>query len=304
MRLPRLPHLRKRRLQNTPKTGTPKTGDTRIKFYLGGLLLLLISFIVSFYLFFPTQALKERIEQEVEARTPVDLQIEQLSLLFPPGLEGREITVTSANPQLKKIEVSNLEVQPLWTTLFSRNPGLAVSAHLFGGTLGGTVRRGGAVAAQASRMAFTEPLLEKSSLQISGVLQKGAFSGAYPLRTNTQTHVDLALEKVRLTGLKPFGVSGDALELGNISLVGEGRGNSFRIDKLQAAGGSLEITGGGTFLIVTPFDRSRLNLNVVLQPNRNFDKALTDLLNLVAKPGRDGAYHLRVSGSLNRPVVR
>lgn len=299
MRLPRIPRLGRR----TPQGAVKKNG-ARIKFYLSALALLLVSFIVSFYLCFPANALKERIEQEVATRTPVDLQIDRLSLLFPPGLEGRDITVKTANPQLKSIGISALTVTPLWTTLFSGNPGLALRARLFGGTLGGTMRRKGAVSARMNGIAFSEPLMPNSSLKFSGILQQGTFSGAFPLRNNVATHLDLSLNQVRLTGLKPFGVAGGRLDLGNVVLVGEGRGKAFRIDKLESTGGSLKISGGGTLLILAPFDRSRLNLHATLRPGRNLDPSLRGLLNLVVKPGRDGIYHFRITGSLDRPSIR
>ena len=298
MRLPRLPRIRGRMLQ----TATKPSG-ARIKVTLIGLALLLVSFFISFYLFFPANALRGRIEKEVAARTPAELTIEQMALLFPPGLEGSGITVKTGNPQLKSVAVSDLVVKPLWTTLFSGNPGLALQARLFGGTLEGTVRHDGAIAAQLNRISFNEPLLAKSGIELAGVLRQGSYSGALPLRAQTATHLNLSLHNVRLTGLKAFGIAGGKLDLGTISLVGEGRGNSFRIETFKATGGNLEITGGGTVLVVTPLDRSRLNLNVVLRPGRNLDKNLTGLLNLVTKPARDGAYHLRIAGSLARPAI-
>jgi type II secretion system protein N len=299
MRLPRIPRRRKGTLQ-TP----PKRSGGRVKIILVGLGLLLVSFMVGVYLFFPARALKERIEREVTSRTPVALQIERLSLAFPPGLEGRGITVTTERPPLKPIGISTLQVQPLWTSLFSGNPGLALSAHLLGGTLGGTMRRDGALTTQMHRIAFSEPVLPKSSVNLSGVLTEGSFDGTLPPRANTRTRLNLSLSRVRLTGLKPFGVSGGALDLGNVILEGEGKGNAFRIDKFETRGDGLQISGGGTLLVLNPLDRSRLNLNVVLRTGRNFDKSLTELLQLVVKPGRDGAYHLRLTGSLGRPRVR
>jgi type II secretion system protein N len=140
-----------------------------------------------------------------------------------------------------------------------------------------------------------------SQLTIKGTLSQGGFYSIFPLKPGTESHLNLTLDKVELTGLEAIGVQKDILSLGTVSLEGRGKGNSFRIHELKATGGNLEISGEGSFLLANPFEKSRFNLQLVLQPGGGFDDKLNDLLNLFAKPGQNGSYLLRVNGTLANP---
>jgi hypothetical protein len=127
---------------------------------------LLLSFIAGFYLFFPTVALKERIEQEITTRTPVELHMGEFSLLFPPGLHGRQIILhpDSNSPYWQSLEIADFVVKPIWHTLLTGDPGLNFCAELQGGRVEGAVRRNGTVETQLSQISFSAPLASGSSL--------------------------------------------------------------------------------------------------------------------------------------------
>ncbi len=294
-RLPRLPA----RSPGAPRLFT----RARLKFYLLGLGLMLLSFLVSLYLFFPASALKERIEQDFSQRTTGSLNIGQLSLLFPPGLRAQQVRVNTGLPERPTVDIAAATLQPLWLSLLGSNPGVAFQASLLGGNISGRARRNGALEAQVRQLAFAEHLTAGSDMELAGTLGEGTFTGIIPPPAGSESQFALTFDSLQLKGLDSLGVADGNLNLGRISLKGSGRGNTFRIEQLEATGGEMQASGSGSVLLNQPLQRSRLNLNLVLRPGANFDRNLRDLLDLFAKAGSDGAYHLRLTGTLSQPIL-
>lgn len=298
MKMPRLAYFRKTR-------GAPAAsfGGPGFKFYLGVLGLLLTGFLAGFYLFFPTSALQQRLELEIAARTPTEARIEAVSLLFPPGLQARNIRLASGSPP-SEFTVNLLAVTPLWRTLTGSNPGFAFHAEILGGQIDGSLRKNGGIEAKLQNLTFSAPLGGPLPIRLSGQLGKGEFAGALPLQSATETRLNLGFDRFELSGLASLGLASDTLALGTVSLVASGRANALKIDRLSASGGSLEVTGEGTVLLAEPLDISRLNLNLVLRPGRQLDKSLADLLELFAQAEPDGSFRLRLTGSLKQLSIQ
>ncbi len=300
MRLPRLPFRSKK---DEGKPGPSRRG-LGLRRSLGRLTLLLLFFLLGLYLFFPAESLKARVEQEIAAHSKVEAKAETLSLLFPPALRARQIALRLPPPAGQTVAIESLTLRPLWLSLFTARPGLRVQSDLFGGDLEGTLRRGGELTLEASRLALAAPLAAGSSIQMAALLEQGSFAGAYPLKPDAETRLELTLREVRITGLAAGGSGSDALSLGTLTLRGSGKGNALRIEELKASGGHLEGTGGGTILLAEPLDRSRLALNLTLRPAAGLDPGLAELLTLFVQPARDGSLPLRVSGTLAAPSLR
>lgn len=278
----------------------PSAGPT---FYAGVLALLAAGFALGLYLGFPTASLKERIEAEALRRAGIPLQIGTLSLRFPPALRLEKVRwqPTGVTPE---IPLDQLQLRPLWLSLFSANPGTGFSAELLGGSTNGQLRRNGTVAAKLSQLTFTAPLAATSALKLGGTLRLGNVQGTYPPQPESESLVNLTLEGVHLLGLEGLGAATDRLELGTVNLQASGRGNSLKIERIEATGGALQLSGDGTFLLAQPLPGSRLNLALTLQPGAGFDPQLRDLLSLFAKPAADGSLRLRLSGTLSDPRLQ
>lgn len=298
MRINRLAGLWK--LRKAPKA--PFAGQG-LKFYLGALALLLFGFIAGFYLFFPTSILQQRLEAEIASRTPMDVRIKSVSLLFPPGLQARDLHLTGGSPPTE-FTVDQISLSPLWRTLVGKNPGLAFHSNVLGGQVAGNLRKDGSLSANLQSLTFSAPVGGPLPIQLAGRLGKGDFQGALPLQSAAQTSISLALEQIRVSGLAALGLSEDTLVLGTVVLNGSGRGNALKIDRLSASGGNLEVTGDGTVMLAEPLDRSRLNLNLVLRPGQQLDKTLADLLEVFAQAQPDGTFRLRLTGSLRSVTIQ
>ncbi|MFA5515565.1 MAG: type II secretion system protein GspN [Desulfuromonadales bacterium] len=297
-RLPRfirMPHL--------PAPGPrPLLTWERMRFYLLGLALLIIAFFFGLYLFFPNEIIKERLTREIAKSAGIDVQIGSLSLLFPPGMRAERISVPLALPDRPTFDIRSVSVKPLWMSAFSSNPGAAFQARLLNGELSGWTRRDGSIEVDGRRLAFAQALVAGSAVELSGVLDQGAFTGVLPPKPTTESRFELVFDDMRINGMESLGVADGNMILGRIVCKGEGRGNNFRVEELAASGGEMLVTGSGSFMLNQPVERSRINLTVTLRPGTNFDQSLRDLLNLFANPGRDGSYSLRISGTLATPV--
>jgi type II secretion system protein N len=294
MKIPRLAdYWKKRRVPAAPFSGQG------FKFYLGGLALLFTCFVAGFYLFFPASTLQQRLELEIAARTPLDVRITTVSLLFPPGLQTESLRLTGGSPPTE-FTIDRIKLTPLWRTLVSNNPGLAFQTEILGGQVTGNLRKNGSLAANLQNLTFAAPVGGALPIRLSGRLGKGDFAGALPLQSATETRLSLGFEQMEISGLSALGLASDTLALGTVTLAGSGRANALKVDRLNASGGSLEVTGDGTVLLAEPLDRSRLNLNLVLRPGPQLDKSLADLLQLFAQAEADGSYRLRLTGSFRQ----
>jgi type II secretion system protein N len=303
MKIPRLADFRRKR-----RAPAVPFGGQGFRFYLGALALLLTGIVAGFYLFFPASALQQRLELEIAARTPLDARIEEVSLLFPLGLQGKGIHLAARKPAAGSppagFTVTALKLTPLWRTLIGSNPGLAFQADVQGGQIDGSLWKNGSLEARLQQLSFSAPVGAGVPLLLTGQLGNGEIAGAYPLQPTSETRLNLSFDRIELGGLTSLGLTSDTLPLGTVSLVGNGRGNALKVERLAASGGSLEVTGEGTVMLSEPLARSRLNLNLVLRPGRQLDRGLTDLLELFAQAEPDGSYRLRLTGPLTQVAIQ
>lgn len=293
-----------RRVRAAGENSARPSSKPKLRFYLGALASMILGLAASLYFFFPASALEERIEYEINGRTPVEADLRALSLGFPPSLRAEKLTLNIDKPQPYTLSFDKASVKPLWHTLFGGNPGVAVHSGILGGEGEGTIRRDGAMEVSLARVLFDAPLPALTSLRLSGALQKGKIATAVPLKPTTESHLELHLENLKIEGLKSVGIGSDSLSIGALSLQGKGKGNSFRIEQLNTRGGDFKVSGNGTVLLGRTVESSRLNLNVALSPEQTLDKDIAELLNLFRQPARDGSYRFRVTGTLASPVIK
>jgi type II secretion system protein N len=295
--------FRRRRGESPGKIPTKRLPRRWGRTTLGGLGVALGAFLVGCYLFFPTAVFRDRLVYEVNRRTQAQLTIEHLSLRFPPGFKARNLTLRApVLPQEWSIDEGR--IAPLWLSLFSTNPGIDLTAHLWGGDLETEIFRDGTFSGTARNLTLKAPLGASLPLTLSATLRQGAASGATPLRPTTASQGHLVLEGVELAGLKAVGGVKDSLPLGTVTLTATGQGNSFKVEGLTVRGGDLEIEGNGSLLLAMPAPQSRLNLTLTLKPGASLDPALLDLLQMFAKPAGDGSLRLRLTGSLTAPNLQ
>jgi len=296
-----------RRFWRRDKTAAVPAADRqwlrRGRAFAGYAAVALLAFGLGCYLFFPTESLRERLVYEVSRNSSARLEIENLSLRFPPALLARNLTLSLPGlPQA--LAFDQARVAPNWLTLFGGNPGIAVEARLLGGALEADLRRNGNFVGRGQGLSLQLPLAPGSALALGGTVRELNASGSFPTKAATANRITLTVEKLRLSGVRAIGSAADELPLGTLTLVADGQGNSLRIEKLLTRGGALEAEGSGNLLLAASPAQSRLNLALTLKPSSGLDPSLRELLGAFAKPAADGSLTLRLSGSLAAPKLQ
>ena len=272
-------------------------------FLFTGASLLLLGMLSGFYLFFPAEALKQRITQELLTRTGTEAQIRQVSLYPLLRLDTEQVKIDL--PQLPRpLEIEQLSLSPLWSTLLSSNPGVQLQAELMSGTLTGEILQSGLISAMATGLRFDLPLQKPMAMNITGTLNQANLEAATRLDPETKTVISLQLSDLRISGLDIFKADSPGIAFGEATLEVDGQGRSMKIKTLSARGDDLDIKGDGTLLIGRTSATSRIKLELQVRPGSKADPAIASLLELAGKQGPEGFYSLKVSGTLAKPMLK
>lgn len=264
--------------------------------------LFLLGLIVGIYLFFPSEALKQSITQELNTRTGAEVQIEQVTLYPLLSLSANQVKIGITDLP-SPLEIKQLNFSPLWSTLLSSNPGVQLQAQLMNGTIDGEILKSGVISATANGLYFDLPLQEPVAMNISGIINQATLDTATRLDLKTKTQISLQLSKVSVIGLDVFNVDSPGITLGEIILEVEGQGRAMNINTLSAKGGDFDINGKGILLIGRTSAASRIKLELQVRPGPDAEPSIASLLELAGKPGTSGYYSLTLSGTLDKPVL-
>jgi len=271
-------------------------------FVLAGAGLLLLGMLTGFYLFFPAEALRQRVIQEVETRTGAEIQIGQMALYPLLTLDASQISFdVTGLPQPMQIE--QLSLAPQWSTLMSSDMGVQLQAQLMSGLVNAEVLRTGIINATATGLRFDLPLQKPMAMNITGKLDQTTVNAATHLDPETKTQLSLQLSDVRISNLAFFKEDSPGIALGEIVLEVNGQGRAMKINALTAKGGDFNISGEGTLFIGRTSATSRVNLSLHIKTTDSADPTLVSLLELSAPPDANGDHHLRVSGTLATPTI-
>jgi len=289
--------MRFRRSQQGKKPALQRAGIVLL-----GLGLLLLGGFTGLLLALPTDALTNRLIQEVETRTRTEIDISGgMQLALPLALRGAESVVQPRTmTQFPPVQIDRFQVRPLWTSLLTFNPGLTAEAQLMNGSMSAAYRADGSLSLQADNLLLDLPIEQGFNLQLKGRLLQGRLNTVVPLGRETASRLTLTLDRVRLLGLTG---QENGLRLGTIRLELNGEGNSFRVAELRAVEGDFTVTGAGRVLLGNSPASSRLNLRLTIRPEASADPTLADLLRMTGRESSAGAYQLRLGGSLARPEL-
>ena len=271
-------------------------------FVLAGAGLLLLGMLTGFYLFFPAEALRQRVIQEIETRTGAEVQIGQMALYPLLTLDASQVSF--GVPGLPHpMQVEQLSLAPQWSTLLSSDPGVQLQAQLMSGLVNAEVLRTGMINAMATGLRFDLPLQKPLAMNITGKLDKTTVNAATRLDPETKTQLSLQLSDVSIGNLAFFKEDSPGIALGEIVLEVNGQGRAMKINALTAKGGDFNISGEGTLFIGRTSATSRINLSLQIKAADSAHPTLVSLLELSAPPDANGEHHLRVTGTLVTPTI-
>ncbi len=276
-------------------------GNRRL--FLFCFLLFVISAFLSFWMFFPADVLQRRLVHEVSQQTGLKMQGRNAAMLFPLGLK-LDLSIYSAIPEMTDLELTELEVTPLWRRLFSTDRAVNLTANLAGGQLDINAGQSGQVNLKCSNIAVVALQELDMPYRVSGRLT-GQLDGEN-LSENMTGHGDFAirLNSAQVLGLERIGLPAN-FSVGVLRLEGNFDQRRFSLEKVVLTGGAIELSGGGNILVGETPEQTRLNLNVRLHPTALTPDSLGNLLNVTGvRPTADGSYLLRIGGTLAKPIIR
>ncbi|RLB77498.1 MAG: type II secretion system protein GspN [Deltaproteobacteria bacterium] len=276
-------------------------GNRRL--FLLCLLLFVVSGCFSFWTFFPADVLQRRLLQDVSQQTGLQMEGRNAAMLFPLGL-GLDLLISPRVPGLTDLELTELQITPAWSSLFSANKKIRLVATLAGGKIDAAVARSGQFSVEIAAIALDALQQQDLPYRVSGQLTGQLEGENISPEMTGRGHFSFSLKDVRILGLARIGLPADFFA-GMLRLEGKLTQRRISLEKAILTGGALELSGGGNILIGETVEQSRLNLNIRLHPTATTPDSLRDLLNLTGvRPTVDGSYLLRVGGTISRPIVR
>ena len=267
------------------------------------LLLFVISTLLSMWLFFPVDALQRRLLQEISQETGVDMRGRNATMLFPLGL-GLDLSIYPDINGLKDLELTDLQISPVWHRLFSNDKKVNLIGALSEGRIDVDAAKSGQINMKFADISLAALQQVDMPYRIGGKIS-GQLAGENLLeQMRGRGNFSLNLEAAQIFGLEKIGLPA-SFSAGTLRLQGKFDQRRFSLEKVVLAGGSLELTGGGNILIGESSEQTRLNLNVRLHPTATTPNSLLELFNLTGiRPTADGSYLMRIGGTLVKPIIR
>ncbi len=284
------------------------------------------AFAVAAFLFalrqtFPTEAVKERLVMEAAAQG-WQLAVVEVDAAGFAGIGMKGVTLESRDGLRIPIERLDASLR-LWPLLLGRRS-VAFDAVLFEGRVKGYAEEGRAgrrlvATASGVDLARATPLRKATHLDLAGSLRADvdlALDDKEPAKSTG--HIDLTVERAAVNGGEmPIPGMAGALTLPRIGLgqvtaqavVKDGR---IRVDRLEAKGADVELSGDGLYAMVQPrmayapiFGKAHLKVQDAFWTRSGAApfKSLVDVA-LTPARGADGGYGFQIFGTLSQPQAR
>jgi type II secretion system protein N len=294
--------MMKNKIQNIfsklPKWSIPIEGR---RYYFLLALLLFASFFISSFFFFPVDSLRARIERDLTRSMDSEVTIGRLAIVFPLHLKFTNIETVLPARQPYAVKIDSLLVKPIWKAFLLGKRGFTFSGQLNQGTAEGEVSGDGRITLHMQEVRFSFPLGEKGLIQLGGVAGEVRLTGNYPFPGDTDATLSFNVESLQLSGLKAIAMEQDILQLGQFQFQGNGQGTLMRVERLTLSGGAIEADAKGSVVLRQPIGSSMLRLTTSLKA----DPQLGDLGHLLSvEPASNGAYQIRLLGTLSQPLLR
>ena len=274
--------------------------------HLAALLLFVLFFLGTMLALFPKAQLRDYVVSLISRQTGQHISIAELSLSPLLGVKAKDIAWQPPAAGWPPVRVGRLSLSPVWTSLFGKNPAGRFHAAVAGGSVDGRIARDGGFDAMLANVNLAPFIAAKFPFPPSGsiggtvTLEKQAASGG-----RGTVIFDLAADDLKVAGLDALGLPKGELALGRVKLRGKMAGQAFNIEELSNEGGDLSIGGRGIILVGNSPERCRLSLQIEMRSGQTLAPTLHDLLQLGGvKAEADGSYHLRLGGTLARPILR
>ncbi len=265
-------------------------------------------FILFLYIGFPYETLKRRIIGELEAKTPLRYEIEQIRPHPLSGLTFKNVVIYALvdSKKIKVLSVERFRITLSLLPLLWRRVHLRLWGEVLDGTVEGEFSRKGrggdlTLVGRDVNLQRIHFLREVKGVEMAGtlegktmiVLREGDFSG----QSGSAEFLisEAKLSRLPLPGIAPLGmgqIRGDIeLDRGKVT-----------IKRLASSGGDLNGQVLGNIFLNSHFPKSRLNLRITIKPSAEFDRRYRIFLSLLGRRGKtEGIYAFSLKGTLLHP---
>ncbi|NIQ97369.1 MAG: type II secretion system protein GspN, partial [Desulfuromonadales bacterium] len=160
------------------------------------LAVLLLGFALGFRLFFPVDALRQRLEGELARQSGARVELKRLSLGLPLSLALHDLLIDSRRPGVPPLRFDRLEVSPGWLSLFTGDPQIDVAGEVYAGELYLSMAHSGRFDLELGAVQFEHlpPVrLGETPVDLAGTLSGRIEAAGPPLEETSDTVIDLRL---------------------------------------------------------------------------------------------------------------
>ena len=269
-------------------------------------------FVVFFYSSFPEEAVKQRIIYEIGKRTPLTVEIRNVSI--SPITRIRAYGVNLYKDKELFLVIDELKGTPSLLYLIINKLKVSFEANLYGGEAEGALF----YSFKNSKITKAEGKIEKgidigrirvipAALGSEDSLVQGILNGYFSLGFVAQptgdinlTINDLLIKGVKIAGgfpLPDFGKMQSSFK----SHIEKGL---TKVDELEFKGSKIDLTLSGTTPLLWQITKhGTIDLSVNLRADRNVGQAITGLLTAFLATQRDGTLGGKIVGTISRPSI-
>jgi type II secretion system protein N len=270
-------------------------------------------FVVFLLATFPhEQVLRRALDPGPAAPVTVELRGVHLGWTLAYTIDELRLLARGADPSLPLLSTSRVHAAPSLLGLIRGRPfPLALSADLYGGSLGGTADLDPeAYDIEAKFSALDVARYAGLRLFLDGTLQ-GQVNGSVALTGNltkpatTSGQVDLRATDVALEGGKLRGIAIPDLHFPELHLVGTIKAGRVDLSDVNARGREVTVVGTGTLLLAHPLAATLLTLDLTLTPAPDLPDNLRLSFNLIpGDPTPTGDRKIHLFGTLAQPKLK
>ena len=269
-------------------------------------------FVVFFYSSFPEEAVKQRIIYEIGKRTPLTVEIRNVSI--SPITRIRAYGVNLYKDKELFLVIDELSGSPSLLYLIINKLKVPFEANLYGGEAEGTLFYD----LKNKKITNAEGKIEKgidigrikvipTALGSENSLVQGILNGDFSLEFGNQPKgdINLTINDLLIIGVKIAG--GFPLpDLGKMqsSFKSHIEKGVTKVDELKFKGSKIDLTLSGTMPLLWQITKhGTIDLSVNLRADRNVGQTITGLLSAFLATRRDGTLGGKIVGTISRPSI-
>ena len=266
--------------------------------------------VILLYALFPSDAVRNAIANRIQQAVP-DLRVDvgDLNPAFPFSLSMEDVMFSKKGTPL--FSADRLTLKPRWLSMLSSGKEIKVDAVAYGGKISGVISlmQGSENGSVSIKGTFSDLQLEQiSALQenIDAGLS-GSASGRLHLDdvSARQTFGSGSFSVTDCTVALPSPIMEiDRLSFQKIDLAFDIEGNRVELQQGDFLGQELSAVVAGSISIESPADRSVMDLDIIVTPERLFLSKLDDKNSaglLTSLLSEQGSFNLGVTGSMASP---